>query len=127
MIKFPTQATSIFEIIFKPNNKFMKPKTKMRLNAAACLIGSIGGIIYNWQSVMINGTYRPMVSFVLPLFACTSLAAFLYPTTKAEYFVKHGSEQIPWKHIPLVPKALFVSGCILGVLQCALFSGDLLD
>jgi hypothetical protein len=101
----------------------MSSNMKGRLIGLFILVLSIGGIIYNWHSVLTRGLYWQKASFLFPFFACLGFSLILYPITKAESLAKYGSEQIPWKHIPTAQKLIILLGVVLGALQLALFAG----
>ena len=103
----------------------MSPNTKVRLIGLLMLVVGLGGAAYNWYSVLTQGLYWKKASFIFPFFACLGLSLILYPLSKAESLAKYGSEQIPWKHIPIGQKFLVLLGVALGALQWALFAGHI--
>ena len=103
----------------------LEPRTKVRLGGLFILAIGLGGIVYNWYTVLTQGVYWQKASFLFPFFACLGLSLIIYPSSKAENLAKYGTEQLKWQHMPTGQKIIIIVGVVLGALQWAFFSGHL--
>lgn len=103
----------------------MQTKVKGWLMGFFIVAIGISGWVWTWNRALSEGTYSPKASFFFPFATCLGLAVFFYPITKAEIRARYGTEQIPWKHIPLGAKLLVLIGMVLGFVQWAIFAGHI--
>ena len=96
---------------------------KQKLIGLFLLAFGTGMVIFGWYHALVEGVYWKKASFLFPFFAFLGLSIFLYPITKEECLAKYGSEQLGWRHMPVVQKTLIIVGVIAGIVNWALISG----
>lgn len=108
------------------SSRVMASKGLQRLIGVIMLIAGIGLTAQGWQSVMVDGMYRPKAAFFLPVIAFLGLAVALYPMTKEECLARYGVEKPQsWSHFAPMQKVLAAAGVAAGLLNWALISGTL--
>lgn len=92
----------------------------IRILGAMIALGSVAITFYCWQQFLGGahiGRRSQMAFFLFPFFTMLGFMLALDPVTKAEMRLRHGTDQLTWKHMSLRQKALIVAGAILGVLN----------
>lgn len=103
----------------------MDSRLKARLIGFMMFAIGAGGTGYLWYSVLTKGVYWEKASFLFPFFAFLGISVILFPFSKEESLALYGTEQIPWKHIPVGQKVLVGLGVLAGIAQWAFFSGKI--
>jgi hypothetical protein len=98
-------------------------KTRLLAFAATVLIACINACL--WHKASTEGMYWPKASVFFPFAACLMFALVISPISREENIKKYGQAQMSIKHIPLAMEFAIVIGLVLGITQCAHFSGKL--
>jgi hypothetical protein len=116
---------SMFSLNIHFNGDSMNQIIKARLLGLLIVLIGLGGIIFNWYSVINRNQYLLKASFLFPIFVFLGISIIIYPTTKEINIAKYGTEQLPLKYYPRGQKILILIGLVGGVLNWALLSGTI--
>jgi hypothetical protein len=103
----------------------MATKTNARLLAMLITLMGLCGTVFLWYKFISDGVYWQKASVFSPLVVCIGVSLVIYPITKEDNLERFGQASMPWRHIPMMQKLLFLIGILLGISQCAYFNGNL--